>query len=321
MIERFSRLHVNGDALFLTQWSPGCAPPKGIVVVTHGMAEHAARYRGFARHLTCQGFSVYAHDHRGHGRSTHPGEPMGHFSDNHGWDRALADLEVLLSHAAKKHPDLPLFLFGHSMGSFLVRGIIGQTEIPLSGAIISGTAHLPAPIAKAGKRVAEFQTKAFGPRTPSWLMDRLSFGVFNLCFFPTRTPFDWLCSDPKSVDRYIKDPLCGYISTAAFFKDITHGLALIGQTAHIRRCPKSLPLLFIAGKKDPVAAMGYAPSSIAVRYRDAGVMETETILYPGARHELFGEANKETVYADILHWITQRMPRAENPNQPKKEAS
>ena len=313
MIERFSRLQVHGETLFLTRWSPGWEPPKAIVVVTHGMAEHAARYRGFARHLTRQGFCVYAHDHRGHGRSTHPGNPMGHFSDNNGWDRALDDMEALLSHAANAHPGLPLFLFGHSMGSFLVRGIIGQTRILLSGAIISGTAHLPLPLAAAGKRIAEFQAMAFGPRTPSRLMDRLSFGIFNLCFFPARTPFDWLCSNPESVDRYIKDPLCGYISTAAFFRDITHGLALIGQTAHIRRCPKHLPLLFIAGTKDPVAAMGHAPSALAARYRDAGVRDSRAILYTGARHELFGENNKEAVYADILHWIAQRMPEAESP--------
>ncbi len=306
MIEIFSQLTVPQDSLFLTHWAPSEKKATAVIILAHGMAEHTARYREFAQRLTENGFTVYAHDHRGHGRSVTQKGIYGHFGDHDGWNRALTDLDTLVSHATKNHPGLPVFLYGHSMGSFLVRDLVVHTKTPLKGAIISGTAHLPSLLTRAGQWIAECQIRCVGPRAPSHLMNRLTFGVYNLCVVPARTPFDWICSDPESVDRYINDPLCGYISTTAFFRDMTFGLTRIGRKAHIKKTPGDLPLLFLAGKKDPVATMGHAATTLAARYRAAGSHDTQVILYEGARHELFGEPIKESVYSDIIQWIETR---------------
>ncbi|BCS98969.1 alpha/beta hydrolase [Desulfoluna limicola] len=307
MIETFSQLAVTDTSLFLTHWSPDASPPRAVVVIAHGMAEHGGRYREFAEHLTENGFCVYADDHRGHGRSVPPGGAYGHFGDVNGWELAVSDAEALVAHAAETHPGLPIFIFGHSMGSFLVRDVIATTKHPLSGAIICGTATLPSFLAGLGKLIAGLHANISGPRSPSRLMDRLSFGAYNLCFFPARTPFDWLCSDPESVDRYISDPLCGYISTAALFRDLNGALARIGKQSHIERTPWDLPVLFLAGKKDPVAAMGRSASTLAARYSEAGTRDSSAILYDGARHELFGEPIKERIYTDIIDWMKARL--------------
>lgn len=307
MIETFSQLSVKDDSLFLTHWSPEGSSPTAVVIIAHGMAEHGGRYREFAEHLTEHGFCVYADDHRGHGRSVPKGGTYGHFSDKNGWDLAVSDTEALVSQAAENHPGLPMFIFGHSMGSFLVRDVIAATKQPLAGAIICGTATLPSFMAELGKLIAGLHAKVSGPRSPSRLMDRLSFGSYNLCFFPARTPFDWLCSAPESVDRYINDPLCGYVSTAAFFRDLNGALARIGKRSHIKKTPSDLPVLFLAGKKDPVAAMGVSASTLAARYVEAGVRDSEAILYDGARHELFGEPIKERIYSDIIDWMKARL--------------
>lgn len=307
MIETFSQLAVKDDSLFLTHWAPKESAPTAVVVISHGMAEHSARYREFAEHLTKSGFCVYADDHRGHGRSVSQGGTYGHFSDQDGWNLAVSDLETLICHVAESHPDLPIFLYGHSMGSFLVRDLIAQTKQPLAGAILSGTANLPSLLARTGKLIAGLHARFSGPRTPSRLMDRLSFGAYNLCFFPSRTPYDWLCSAPDSVDCYINDPLCGYISTAALFRDMNGALIRIGQMAHIKKTPKNLPVLFLAGKKDPVSMMGHSASSLTARYLAAGIQDAEAILYDGARHELFGESIKESVANDIINWMKARI--------------
>lgn len=303
MLETFSELPVQNDTLFLTHWQPEGKKTKAVMVVTHGMAEHAGRYREFAQRLTEKGFSVFAHDHRGHGRSVNNGMPMGHFADTHGWRRATDDLKTLLTHAVQTHPELPIFLYGHSMGSFLVRDVIAEAQVTLSGAIISGTADMPGILATAFHLLAKGQEHLFGPRVPSHFIDRLTFGLYNLFFTPTRTPYDWLCANPASVDRYMNDPLCGSISTTAFFKDMSWGLMRISRTAHIKKTPKDLPLLFLAGDKDPVANFGLALPNLTRRYKKSGHTRVKSHLYKGARHELFGETQKERVYDDILTWI------------------
>ncbi|MCG8470851.1 MAG: alpha/beta hydrolase [Desulfobacterales bacterium] len=307
MIQRISELSTPNGPLHLTSWSPDNKPPSAVMVIAHGMAEHAARYTEFAEKLTQKGFSIYADDHRGHGRSVPPNGVFGHFADKGGWNIALSDLKALMVHAAQSHPGLPLFLFGHSMGSFLVRDFISScphTSQTLSGVIISGTADIPGIVATACHLLAKSQAALLGPQTPSYLMDRLTFGLYNLCFRSTRTAFDWLCSNPESVDRYIQDPLCGYVSTAAFFKDMGYGLMRISRGSHIKKTPAQLPLLFLAGTQDPVASFGLAIHRLTKRYRKTGCSEVTSILYPKARHELFGEFQKETVYTDILSWIS-----------------
>ncbi|WP_300668723.1 alpha/beta hydrolase [Desulfoluna sp.] len=307
MIETFSPFAVKDDTLFLTHWYPEDKPLAATVVIAHGMAEHTGRYREFAERLTENGFSVFATDHRGHGRSVPEGGTFGHFSDKGGWDLAVADLGAVVSHAAASHPGLPIFIYGHSMGSFLARDLIANPTPPLAGAVISGTATLPAFVAATGKLLAGLHAKISGPRAPSLFMDHFSFGAYNLCFFPARTPFDWLCSAPERVDSYIEDPLCGYISTAALFRDMNEALLRIGQRSHIEKAPADLPILLLAGRKDPVGMMGRSASSLAARYLAAGIRDVEAILYEGARHELFGEPVKETVYTDIIDWMKHRL--------------
>ncbi|MBM6401996.1 alpha/beta hydrolase [Phycicoccus sonneratiae] len=296
----------DGTAVFTHRWLPEGAP-KAVVVVAHGMAEHSARYARLAEALTGAGYAVYAPDHRGHGRTASAAD-HGYFADADGWDTVVADLRAVTTHARDEHPGLPVFLLGHSMGSFLSRAYVIEDSRDLAGLVLSGTAGDPGALGRVGAGIAAAEARLRGRRHTSTLLDKLTFGQYNAAFKPNRTDFDWLSRDDAEVDAYVADPLCGNTFTSGFFKDLLGGLAGINDAKRVAGVRRDLPVLLVSGDKDPVGDGGKGPRAVAQQYRDAGLTDVTCTLYPDARHELFNETNRDEVTADVVRWLDAHLP-------------
>lgn len=275
-----------------------------VVQLAHGMAEHIARYEGYATWLNARGVLVVGHDHAGHGQSASSAEYLGFFAREQGWQKAVDDLHRVCCYAQRRWPDVPYALLGHSMGSFLVRSCAAARPDMADAYVLCGTAGKnPAlPLARA---IAKAQVRSMGLLRESVLLDRLSFGTYNRRIPRPRTKFDWLTRDEAVVDRYVEDPLCGFVFKVGGFGDLFEGLADInapgwaGRTAH-------KPYLIIAGTADPVGGYGAGPTQVARALENAG-RDVTLRLYEGARHELLNEINREEVYEDILRFFEEKV--------------
>lgn len=276
---------------------------KGIVQLAHGMAEHILRYEEFSRFLVSHGFVVYGNDHRGHGQSISAPDDRGFFAEHAGFELAVDDMSRLTSIAKNDYPNVPIFLFGHSMGSFLTRRYMAKYGHKIDGAILSGTGGDQGIVGSIGLLLAKLEKRRIGARTPSPLMDKLTFGSFNKSVHHPRTKFDFLTRDAEVVDAYIDDPLCGFVCSAGFFVDLIEGIASIHQEEQIKRIPTDLPLFIISGDQDPVGDYGKAVQKVYEQYINLGLQHVTMKLYQGARHEILNEINKAEVYEDILYWL------------------
>lgn len=297
--------HRASDAkrLFVYRYLPDEGTPvKAVVHVAHGMAEHAARYARLAEVLTAAGYAVYANDHRGHGKTASTDE-LGFFTTEGGFARVVADLVELVAHEKKEHPGLPLVLFGHSMGSYMVQAFLIEHGGELAGAVLSGSAGKPNLLASAGRLVARAERLRAGPRGTSKLLGDLSFGAFNKQFAPTRTAFDWLSRDAAEVDKYVADPLCGFDVTTTLWVDVLDALGAIAQPERQARIPKALPIYVFAGSEDPVSEKTKSLEQLLGAYRLAGIRDVSHRFYPGARHETLNETNRDEVTRDLVTWL------------------
>ena len=296
----------DGIPLHTNRWLPD-GPPKAVVQIAHGMAEHAARYARLGEALTAAGYAVYANDHRGHGATA--SEPdHGYFADRDGWATVVEDVRAVTRFAQDEHPGLQVFLLGHSMGSFLARAYVIEDSRDLAGLVLSGTAGDPGLLGKAGLGVARAESRLRGRRHVSALLDKLTFGQYNAAFKPNRTDFDWLSRDDAEVDLYVADPLCGQTFTSGFFADLLAGLAGINDRRRVARVRRDLPILLVAGDKDPVGDNGKGVRAVREQYASVGVADVTCTLYPGARHEIFNETSRDEVTADVVAWLDAHLP-------------
>ena len=277
--------------------------PRGMVQIAHGMAEHMGRYREFMDVLAKQGYIVFGSDHLGHGKTAKSKEELGDFGPQDGFDRLVTDLHQMTMYMQGQYPGMPVFFLGHSMGSFALRLYLTRYGKELQGAVLSGTGGKRAGAALMGALCRK------GGGKPNRLVDRLAFGSFNRGIPHPRTSFDWLSRDGERVDDYIADPLCGFLFTTRSFGELFSAIARCNRPETFRQTP-DLPLLLISGDKDPVGAYGKGVQQVAENYRQAGLHQVECRLYPGARHEVLNETNREQVYQDVLAFLDEVSPRA-----------
>lgn len=299
----------DGKEIFAMKWSPeDQQKPKAAVQIAHGYAEHIGRYDVFARKLAEAGIVVYGNDHRGHGKTNgNAGEAIC-FADEAGFDKVVADMRALTENIQSENPGIPLFLFGHSMGSMLTRRYIQLYGDDLVGAVLSGSGVFSNGLLKLGTVVAASEIKRNGRAHPSLLLDKLVFQNFNRGFKPARTDLDWLSRDEAEVDKFLKDPLRGKIGSAGYFHDFFCGLLAMNDAANIQSIPKDLSLHFISGTADPVGGKGGKGIVQTCRaYQQVGLQDVSYKLYEGARHELLNETNKGEVTQDIIEWIFARL--------------
>jgi alpha-beta hydrolase superfamily lysophospholipase len=294
----------DGIEIHVYEWLPDDPGSiKGLVQLAHGMAEHAGRYGDFARFLTLNDFAVYASDLRGHGKTAGSIDNLGFLAPKNGWDKLVSDFRELSLYITEKIKEKPLYIFGHSGGSFVIRKLMLQSGPRLQGAIISGTGGNPGILGYLGL----FMTRVillFNPaKSPSPLMDNMTFGAYNKPFRPNRTKFDWLSRDNAQVDKYIDDPFCGGISSISFFKDLISGVLFVNKQKNINKIPKDLPVLIFSGDKDPLGNSGKGVTEVYNKFKKAGVKNLTLKLFAGGRHEMLNESNNQEVYQYILDWI------------------
>ena len=276
----------SGDGTPVTayRWDPA-GPPRAIVQLTHGMGEHARRYEHVAGALTAAGYAVYAQDHRGHGATAAPGAAGQLGAD--GWLALVGDVGRLTGVARGEHPGLPLVLLGHSMGSFAVQQHLLDHSDDLDAVVLTGTALLD--LREPPRAGAQPATLA-RPKT---------------AFPPARTGFDWLSRDEDVVDAYIADPLCGFsIDPAARQQMYDSGLRFADPAA-VARVRPDLPVYIAVGDQDPVNAGLTRVTPLPERLAAAGLTDVTFVVYPGARHEVLNETNKDEVITALVNWVNR----------------
>ena len=285
-------------------------PPRGIVQIAHGIAEHVERYDGFAQYLAERGFLVAANDHLGHGQSVNTPEDLGFFAEEKGWDLVVSDMHKLHTLLAQAHPGLPCFLFGHSMGSFLTRTYIIKHPDGLAGALLSGTGQQIPPIVASGKLMGRRAQKR-GLKYKSERINNVAFGSYNNRYQNPRTPYDWLSRDNDVVDKYIADPLCGFIPSVTLFVDMMEGIEFIGSKENCDGMNKDLPVFILSGDMDPVGEFGKGVLRVYDIFLTVGMNDVTLKLYHGCRHEILNELNKDDVMNDIYFWIESKLKKAQ----------
>jgi len=302
--ELFSYKNACSTTIYARKWANVSSLKfKAAVMIIHGMAEHSLRYEKFATFLVDAGYVVYANDHRGHGETAGCLEKTGHFADKNGWKLVLEDIQQLKTIVINENPGLPLFIFGHSMGSLLLRNLIFKYPENISGIVLSGTSYTPLFMIYLGKLIAKVQGFFFGKKHKSKLLDKLSFGSFNKRFRPNRTAFDWLSSDKTEVDKYINDDYCGFLCTTRFFGDLFDGIKAIHNKANLLKAPSGLPVMIIAGTMDAVGDFKKGTTKVYQLFKETNMKDVTLKFYEGARHELTNETIKEQLFNDVVEWM------------------
>ena len=288
------------------QWVPQ-GRPRGVVQIVHGVAEHIGRYDAAARFLCSHGFLVCGEDHLGHGRTASDGK-FGYFAPRGGWELVVRDIRRLRELVGEQHPGVPYFLLGHSMGSVLTRTYLIRWPGTVDGAVLSGTGQEPAPLVAFGRGISGLLCALRDPGYVSRLVYSLSLGAYNRKFRPNRTTGDWLSRDSRMVDQSLKDPLCSFQPTVSMFRDMMTGLQFIARPANLSKMNLDTPIYFFSGDQDPVGSMGKGVRKVEAMFRAAGCRDVTVRLYPGGRHEMLNEVNRQEVLADLLSWLDARLP-------------
>lgn len=289
------------------KWTSKTVEPKAVVQIAHGMSETAIRYEGFAKKLTENGYMVYINDHRGHGVTAKTIDNVGYLAEKEGFTCLVEDMNILTNIIKEENLHLPIYLFGHSMGSFASQRYIMKYGDNLAGLVLSGSNGRHGKILKIGELIANAEIKKHGRRHRSKQLDNLIFGGNNRGFKPAKTDFDWLSRDEKEVQKYIDDPFCGVLFTCGFFYDFIKGLQEVEDAENLKNVPLDLPIYIMSGDKDPVGKNGKGVLRLRDRYVNLGVKNVSCKLYEGGRHEMLNETNKEEVMTDIISWLDETL--------------
>lgn len=276
----------DGTPITTYTWADTAGAPIGAVQVAHGLAEHAMRYERLARSLNAAGFVVHASDHRGHGQTGR--HALGDFGEG-GFDALISDVAELGSRMRSEHPDLPAFLVAHSMGSFAAQAVIVDHPEQYRGVVLSGSTALDV--------LAANLAQAEGP---------VGLEAFNEGF-EHRTGYEWLSRDESEVDAYVADPWCGFDAPPETVPMLFGQAARLADPDVLARIRPDLALLVASGQDDPLSGGGALVELLAQRYRDAGLTDVTLLVYPGARHEIFNETNRDEVTAAVVDWLSRHV--------------
>ena len=283
------------------------AEPRAIVQIIHGIAEYIDRYDEFMSFLADNGIIAVGTDHLGHGKSIESDEQTGFFAYDNGWDYVVRDEEVLRLAMHENYPELPIIVFGHSMGSFMARTLLIRYPDAFNAAIISGTGNQGAALVNGGLIMGNLVTGLKGAHHYSKFLNNLAFGSYNKIYDNPKTEYDWLSRDEANVQKYIDDPLCGFIPSCSLFRDMMTGVKFITNKKNLTAMNKNMPVYFMSGDMDPVGECGKGVQKAYNNFLEAGMKDVSIKLYPGGRHEMLNEINKDEVYTDILTWLSSKI--------------
>ena len=270
---------------------------RAVVIIHHGMAEHINRYADYVKHLTDMGYAVFMHDMANHGKSNQKTELLGYFGENDGYKNLVKDLKTVYDLAKKEFPDKKIIMFGHSMGSFIVRCFDCAYPGASDASVYMGTGGSN-PAAGMGKAISNLIASIKGSTYKSKMLDKMTFGSFNKKT-DKKTSFDWLTRDSAIVQKYIDDDYCGFLFTVKGMNDLVNLNVWANSAECYNTVKKDLPILLVAGADDPVGAYSKGINEVADKMKASGHTNVTVKLFPGCRHEVLNETNRKEVYEGI----------------------
>ena len=296
-------------AVHAVKWTPDNGEFKAILQITHGMVEFIERYAAFAEFLIENGYMVVGHDHIGHGQSVASKEDWGFFAEENPSDVVVADIHKLRTLVQEENPEVPYFMMGHSMGSFMLRKYLALHNENLRGAIIMGTGFIPEKMTNLALKLTGFVTKFRGVKYRSKLIQSLAFGADYKGFdMSGEKPEDsWLTKDVEIVKQYYNEPRCTFMFTVNGYKGLFEAVNYSCNPENAAKIPKKLPLFIVSGAQDPVGGLGKGVMDVYEMYKSAGIQDLTYKLYDNDRHEILNETDRKVVYSDLLAWMNVRI--------------
>ena len=277
--------------------------PKGVVIISHGMAEHIGRYEWLISKLNFDGYHVISKDHRGHGRNIRQGELFGFFSNKNGWIKVRDDQETLIKYVNTKYTKLPSYLLAHSMGSWIALSLLNN-KLDIDGIILSGSSKVPFLLIYLQLLIIKIEIFRKGPKNQSTLIDKMTIRKFNNFFAPNRTPNDWISSDIESVDNYTNDPLCGFIVTNSLWNDVCLCMLKIFKKNYYSSSNLNIPIMIISGKNDAANAWSKYAQKLYL-FLNKIFKSVQLIILNDSRHEVFTDIQKDISYNHLKEFITR----------------
>jgi alpha-beta hydrolase superfamily lysophospholipase len=307
MFSQIDRLESPSGASLAYRHLDAEVPARGVLMICHGLVEHAGRYGRFAEVMSKQGFEIYAHDHRGHGRTKAPDAPIGRFAWKDGVQKAITDVKAMRDMIAERHPGLPIVLFGHSMGGLIALNTAVSHPQAFDALAIWNSNLNPGFAGRVAQLVLRAEKMLKGSDVPSAILPKVTFRAWNNAISDRRTDCDWLSHDRSAVDAYVEDPLCRFEASVSLWQDVFE-MSYRGPML-IERLPKDMPLNLVSGSEDAATNGGREILWLAEKFRRAGFTEVSDRIYPGMRHETLNEKGWEVPAADFAAWCAQSINR------------
>ena len=294
----------SGATLAVRRMGPS-GKPRAVIQITHGMGEHGARYRRFAKCLSEAGYAAIVHDHRGHGQTTARDAPEGRFADKNGLEKVLTDMVFVNGLARDMGNAAPVVLFGHSMGSILGLNFCIRHSERIGAAALWNSGVDSGWLLFIYSALLKIERAFKGSDVPSRIALKLTFQDWNRKFAPNRTEFDWLSRDEIEVDKYVADPYCGISITVGLWLDVVRAIRIGALDTELANIRKNLPFHLVGGVADPCTKNGQSMRRLAERLRKTGVEQVSLNLLAGTRHESLNEINRETTTVDFIAWLDE----------------
>ena len=271
------------------------------VIIMTGMEETSARYDEFAKFLNKEGFDVYCIDSFGQGENVLPDMSNLGVWPKSGFRKQVQVVDALVQKL--RITCLPVFIFSHSMGSFLAQDYIQRYTHHVSKVVLCGSAGKN-PATGVGYALARMIVNKKNAYEKAGLLNKLMFGGFNKGIKNPRTPYDWLSFNEANVDKYIADPLCGFGPNNSFCLEFLKGLNRLYKRKFLEKIRKDLDVFIICGEGDPVSQYGKGVAKLEKMYtKKLRLKNVKTKVYPNMRHEILQENDRELVYQDILEFF------------------
>jgi alpha-beta hydrolase superfamily lysophospholipase len=300
MFDEIARLESPTGASLAYRHQPASEPARGILLISHGLAEHSGRYAHFAEFMSAQGFHVYAHDHRGHGLTTAPDAPIGRYAERGGVRKIVDDVHAMRELAAAAHPGLPVILFGHSMGGLVALNVAVDHPGDFRALAVWNSNFHPGISGRFAQIVLRAEKALKGADVPSTILPKATFRTWGRSMPEKRTEADWLSNDPAAVDAYVNDPLCGFDASVSLWLDL-FDLTFRGPTL-LDWLPKTMPIHLVGGSNDPATNGGREILWLSRHMKKHGMIDVTTKIWPDTRHETLNDVVKHEAMADFARW-------------------